>query len=103
MPPGSLTEWGSAFLCCQQGFHNGQDHQLAAQLQPQLTGLGRYLRDKLSHSRAAQKALLGVTLLLMAMVLGDGVLTPSISGLCVCVSSALAPCKVQLCTEAVEQ
>jgi hypothetical protein len=42
--------------------------------------LGGFLRHQLSHNRLAQKVLLGCTLLMTAMVLGDGVLTPSISG-----------------------
>jgi len=50
------------------------------QPEQQLTGVGGYLRNLLSHNRTAQRVLLGLTLLMTAMVLGDGVLTPSISG-----------------------
>jgi hypothetical protein len=42
--------------------------------------VGRYLHQQLSHNRTAQRVLLGSTLLMTAMVLGDGVLTPAISG-----------------------
>jgi hypothetical protein len=46
----------------------------------QLSGLGAYLHHQFAHNQTAQKVLLGLTLLMTAMVLGDGVLTPSISG-----------------------
>jgi hypothetical protein len=45
-----------------------------------LSGLGAWLHHQFAHNRTAQKVLLGLTLLMTAMVLGDGVLTPSISG-----------------------
>jgi hypothetical protein len=45
-----------------------------------MSALGGFLRHQLSTNKVAQRGLLGCTLLMTAMVLGDGVLTPSISG-----------------------
>lgn len=53
----------------------------------QLFGAGAFLRHLFTYNRTAQKVLLGLTLLMTAMVLGDGVLTPSISG----TASSLVP------------
>jgi hypothetical protein len=52
-----------------------------------LSRLGSYLKHQLSTSRALQHLLLFVTLVMTAMVLGDGVLTPCISGVCLHASS----------------
>jgi hypothetical protein len=57
-----------------------QQQQHASHPPKHLSWLGTYLRNQLAHDKTAQKALLGMTLLMTAMVLGDGVLTPSISG-----------------------
>ena len=51
-----------------------------ANKQRRLSAAGAWLRDKLCHSKVAQRFLLGVTLVMTSMVLADGVLTPSISG-----------------------
>lgn len=52
-----------------------------------LSRLGSYLKHQLSTSRVLQHLLLFVTLVMTAMVLGDGVLTPCISGVCLHASS----------------
>jgi hypothetical protein len=52
-----------------------------------LSRLGSYLKHQLSTSRVLQHLLLFVTLVMTAMVLGDGVLTPCISGVCLHPSS----------------
>jgi hypothetical protein len=51
-----------------------------AQRKKPLRGAGAWLHSKLANSRWAQRLLLGATLLMTSMVLADGVLTPSISG-----------------------
>jgi hypothetical protein len=45
-----------------------------------LSCLGGWLLGQLGHKKYAQWVLLGATLLMTGMVLGDGVLTPAISG-----------------------